>query len=71
MFIKVTNAVLGRRGDPLILNINMINSVFENHVEGGSLSTMIYHSDNLNWAVEESLEKVHALINEAIARKVG
>ena len=66
MFIKVTNAFVDRRGDPLIININSIVSVFENHEEGGSLSTTIYSNPNLIWTVEESLGEVEKRIKEAM-----
>lgn len=64
-FIRVTNANPDRRGDPLLIRVDSIVSVYENHQEGGSLSTVIYSSDNLMWIVEESFEKVHGLIEAA------
>lgn len=66
MFIKVTNAFVDRRGDPLIININSIVSVYEDHDDGGSLSTVIYSNPNLIWRVEESLGEVEKRIKEAI-----
>lgn len=65
MFIKVTNSHLERAGDPILINVNSIVSVFEDHVGGGSLRTVIYSSDNLFWNVEESVEKVYSLIKMA------
>lgn len=70
MFIKVTNALPDRLGDPLLVNVNAIVSVYENHVEGGSLSTIIYSNDKLFWTVEESLSEVEARIENAL-RKIG
>ena len=65
MFIKVNNAGNERRGDPVVININSIVSVYEDHVEGGSLMTVIYSSNGLMWHVEESLETVYRLLEEA------
>ena len=66
MFIRLTNSFGERRGDPLLININVITTVYENHVEGGSLSTTIYANDNLLWQVEESLSEVEKRIKEAV-----
>ena len=66
MFIKVTNMLKDRAGDPLLINVDKIVSVYEDHVEGGSLKTVIYISDNLFFHVEESIEKVYSLIKSAI-----
>lgn len=63
MFIRVTNNVDGRNGDPLLININSIVSVYENHEEGGSLSTVIYGQNNMVWFVEESFSEVLAKID--------
>lgn len=68
MFIKVTNSLNTRAGDPLIININMITSVYEEHVEGGSLMTVIYVSDRLSFNVEESIEQVYKLIETAVLK---
>lgn len=66
MFIKLTNALPDRLGDPLLVNINVITSVYENHVQGGSLSTTIYSNDKQFWHVEESFNEVERRIKEAI-----
>ena len=65
MFIKLTNMVPERKGDPLYLNINHIKVVYEDHVEGGSLMTQV-HAENITWSVEESLGEVMKLIGEAV-----
>jgi len=65
MFIKLTNMVPERKGDPLYLNVNHIKVVYEDHVEGGSLMTQV-HAENLTWSVEESLGEVMKLIGEAV-----
>lgn len=69
MFIKVTNMVQERAGDPILINVDKIISVYEDHVEGGSLKTIIYLSETLVFHVEESIEKVHSLIKAAIASR--
>jgi hypothetical protein len=65
MFIKLTNAIFERKGEPLYLNVNFIKVVYEDHVEGGSLMTQV-HAENLTWSVEESLGEVMKLIGEAV-----
>jgi hypothetical protein len=65
MFIKLTNMVPERKGDPLYLNVNFIKVVYEDHVPGGSLMTQI-HAENVTWSVEESLGEVMKLIGEAV-----
>lgn len=68
MFIKVTNCSHERAGDPLIININEILSVYEDHIDGGSLRTVIYSRSGLTWNVEESIEKVNRLIDSAVEK---
>ena len=65
MFIKLTNMVSERKGDPLYVNVNHIKVVYEDHVEGGSLLTQV-HAENITWSVEESLGEVMKLIGEAV-----
>jgi hypothetical protein len=65
MFIKLTNMVPERKGDPLYVNVNHIKVVYEDHVEGGSLLTQV-HAENITWSVEESLGEVMKLIGEAV-----
>jgi len=65
MFIKLTNMVPERKGDPLYLNVNFIKVVYEDHVPGGSLMTQV-HAENVTWSVEESLGEVMKLIGEAV-----
>jgi len=65
MFIKLTNAIFERKGEPLYLNVNFIKVVYEDHVEGGSLLTQV-HAENITWSVEESLGEVMKLIGEAV-----
>ena len=67
MFIRVKNAKENMRGEPLLININSIISIFEDHVEGGSLFTVIYSSKELSWIVEEGIEEVYKKIEEALS----
>ena len=66
MFIRVTNSFPDRKGDILLININNIVSVYEDHQDGGSLSTVIYSSPQLIWRVEESVETIAKKIAEAM-----
>jgi hypothetical protein len=64
--IKFTNASQGRKGDPLYINSDWIITVFEAHVEGGSLITIIFGGPTgISWEVEESLSEAIKLINES------
>ena len=65
MFIRLTNMVPERKGDPLYINVDHIKVVYEDHVPGGSLITQV-HAEGLTWTVEESLGEVMKLIGEAI-----
>lgn len=64
MFIKLTNTIPERKGDPLYINVDHIKVVYEDHVPGGSLVTQV-HAENVTWSVEESLGEVMKLINGA------
>jgi len=68
MFIRVTNCAQNHKGDPLLININSIVSVYERHEPGGSLLTIIWSSDRVCWEVEESIERVHTLIKESVQK---
>lgn len=68
MFIKVTNSFFDKKGDILVININSIVSVYEEHIDGGSLSTVIYSSPQLLWHVEESVEVIYKKIIEALGK---
>ena len=64
--IKFTNSSSGRKGDPIYINSEWIVSVFEDHVEGGSLATVVFGGPNsIPWFVEESLSEAIKLINES------
>ena len=65
MFIRLTNIVPERKGEPLYVNVDHIKVVYEDHEPGGSLITRV-HAEGLTWSVEESLGEVMKLIGEAI-----
>lgn len=69
MFVRLTNAADGRKGDPILINVNHILSVYENSTNGGSLQTVIYGLNSLAWTVEEGFSTVEQKIREAKAEK--
>ena len=69
MFVKLTNAAEGRKGDPILINVNHILSVYENPTDGGSLQTVIYGFNSLSWTVEEGFSVVAQKIQEAKTEK--
>jgi hypothetical protein len=65
MMLKFTNRHTDRLGDPVYINKEWIVSVFEEHAEGGSLSTVIYGGPRgERWYVEQGLSEVIKIINE-------
>jgi len=63
--LKFTNMNNQRAGDPLYINSDWVVAIYENHNEGGSLSTVIFGGPhNTEWYVEESLGQVIKIINE-------
>ena len=69
MFIKLTNAAEGRKGDPILINVNHILSVYENPTNGGSLQTVVYGFNGLSWTVEEGFSTVEQKIREVKVEK--
>ena len=64
--IRFTNASVGRKGDPIYINSEWIVSVFEDHIEGGSLATVVFGGPGgTPWFVEESLSEAIKLIDGA------
>ena len=64
--IRFTNASEGRKGDPIYIQSDWIVSVFEDHIQGGSLSTVVFGGPNgTPWFVEESLSEAIKLIDGA------
>jgi hypothetical protein len=65
MMLKFTNTHVDRLGDPVYISKEWIVSVFEEHVKGGTLSTVIYGGPKgERWYVEEGLSEVIKIINE-------
>ena len=63
--LKFTNTFNERKGDPLYIHEDWIVAIYENHNQGGSLSTVIFGGPhNTEWQVEESLGEVIKIINE-------
>lgn len=64
--LKFTNRWHGKEGDPLYINKDWIAAVYENHLEGGSLTTAIFGGPHhTEWHVEESLKEVIEIIEGA------
>ena len=61
--LKFTNRANGRQDDPVYISSEWIVAVYENHEEGGSLSTIIYGGPGgTEWHVSESLQEVINII---------
>ena len=60
--LKLVNSSPDRQGDPLLINADHIICVYEDHENGGSLSTRILGSGGIVWWVEESLFEVKKLL---------
>ena len=66
MMLKFTNRAGGREDDPVYISSEWIVAVYENHAEGGSLTTIIYGGPGgTEWHVSESLNEAIKIINEA------
>ena len=65
--IRFTNASEGRKGDPIYINSEWIVSVFEDHIQGGSLATVVFGGpgNGTPWFIEESLSEAIKLIDGA------
>ena len=64
--IKFTNAAMHRKGDPIYINSEWIVTIFEDHIEGGSLATVVFGGPGgTPWFVEESLSEAIKLIDGA------
>jgi predicted enzyme related to lactoylglutathione lyase len=68
MFIKLTNAASGHKGNPIYINVDQIAAVFEvASEEGGSLSTRVFGGPTgQEWRVEESLGEVMTKIESQV-----
>lgn len=66
MFIKLTNAVNEYAGEPLLVNIDNIISIYCYHKKHGSLSTRVFVKDGREFVVEESYFEIEKKISELI-----
>ena len=68
MFIKLTNARTELKGDPVILNTDMIVSIYQDSVvedkENIKQKTYVYCPPHGTWEIEESPEEILALLNK-------
>jgi uncharacterized protein YlzI (FlbEa/FlbD family) len=56
--IKLTNAAKGRMGEGLILNTDLIASIFEHTQEDGSKVRVAYCMNGNSWEVAESFDEI-------------
>jgi uncharacterized protein YlzI (FlbEa/FlbD family) len=56
--IKLTNAAKGRMGEGLILNTDLIASIFEHTQEDGSKVRVAYGMNGTSWEVAESFDEI-------------
>ena len=61
--IRLTNAVKGRIGEGLILNIDLIASFFEHTQEDGTKVTIAYGMSGNSWEVKETIDEIMEQIN--------
>jgi len=66
-FVRLTNNLDRRKGDPVYINISWITCVFEEPTNGGSLSTIVFGGpgNGTRWVVEEGPSEVMKKIKEA------
>ena len=60
--IKLTNAAKGRMGEGLILNTDLIASIFEHTQEDGSKVRVAYGMNGNSWEVSESFDEIMDMI---------
>ena len=56
--IKLTNAAKGRIGEGLILNTDLIASIFENTQEDGTKVRVAYGMNGNSWEVAEEFDEI-------------
>ena len=62
--IKLTNAAVGRIGEHLILNTDLILSFFEHTQEDGTKVTAAAGMNSNTWEVQESIDDIMAQLKE-------
>jgi len=60
--IKLTNAAKGRIGEGLIINTDLIASIFEHTHEDGIKVRVAYGMNGNSWEVSESLDEIMDMI---------
>jgi hypothetical protein len=62
--IKLTNAAVGRVGENLILNTDLILSFFEHTQEDGTKVTAAAGMNSNTWEIKESVDDIMAQLKE-------
>jgi hypothetical protein len=60
--IKLTNAAKGRIGEGLIINTDLIASIFEHTHEDGTKVRVAYGMNGNSWEVSESMDEIMDMI---------
>jgi hypothetical protein len=58
MLLKLTNATKGRIGEKLILNTDLLLSMFENKTEDGREVTVAFGMNGNTWEVSETIDEI-------------
>ena len=61
--IKLTNAAKGRIGEGLIINTDLIASIFEHTQEDGVKVSVAYGMNGNSWEVKETIDEIMEQIN--------
>lgn len=61
--IKLTNAAKGRIGDSLILNTDLIVSMFDHTNEDGEKVTAAFGVGGNSWEVKETIDEIMEKLN--------
>ena len=64
MLLKLTNATKGRIGEGLILNTEMILSLFEHKQEDGTQVVIAYGMNGNSWEVSETIDEIMEMVGE-------
>jgi hypothetical protein len=61
IFIKLTNASPGHEGDPIMINMDFIVSIWVLK-ENDKLVTVLYSNTNQSWHVSESMQDINKIL---------
>ena len=64
-FIKLTNNHGIQKGNPLLVNVDWVTSVYEKHTPDGVKTLIFGGPSGVDWDVEESFKEVHSLLENA------